>query len=47
MSADGRRILVWVGSVDDAAPDDIYVIPFSGGHARLIAHRAISANWRD
>lgn len=46
MSADGRRLLVWIGSVDGAAPDDIYAVPFGGGKPRLVAAHAISASWR-
>ena len=47
MSSDGSRLLVWVGSVDGAALDDIYAVPFSGGNPRLVAHSAVSAGWRD
>jgi hypothetical protein len=47
LSADGRRLLVWIGSVDGAAPDDIYEMPFSGGRPHLVAHNAISAGWRN
>jgi hypothetical protein len=47
LSADGRRLLVWIGSVDGAAPDDIYEVPFPGGKPHLIAHNAISADWRN
>jgi hypothetical protein len=47
IAGDGSRLLVWVGSVDGAAPDDIYAMPFSGGKPRLVAHNAVSASWRD
>ena len=47
MSGNGRRLLVWIGSVDGPPPpDDIYAGPFSGGKARLVAHSADSAAWR-
>jgi Tol biopolymer transport system component len=47
MSGDGRSLLVWIGSVDGAAADDIYAVPFAGGKARLVAHNADWAGWRD
>jgi hypothetical protein len=46
LSPDGRRVLVWVGSVDGAAPDDMYAVPFAGGSPRLVAHNADDAAWR-
>jgi hypothetical protein len=46
MSGDGRRLLVWIGSVDGGAAEDIYAVPFSGGKPRLVAHNADSAGWR-
>jgi hypothetical protein len=41
MSGNGRRLLVWIGSVDGPPPpDDIYAVPFSGGRlASLLTAR--------